>query len=308
MYTLRAPQMVVPGPTTPVTSFRYKAMGPFKSAQCLSDEQCRALDLEAETLCPPFVRRISIDAADPRTLELTRAILQDESDPSLGFVRGSINVTRKYSSVELIKAELFRLFIRAFFEPAGVELGTVYDDSDACPRCGAGRRQLSPLRLDLSRLPMSADIAQTIAWTEWIVSDSLANLMAAEGFTGFRLAPVEHVGKRRPKQEWHQLFIEGRGGLCVPPTRFAEDYFYEQTDDSFVCRAHHLSGLNLVSEIYVKRANLEPVDFMLTTDRAGRWGGVLAPSHEILVSPRVFWTFRKQNIKRYIAEVAHIVD
>ena len=58
----------------------------------------------------------------------------------------SWRIRRIYSDVEIQNAKALRLIPEATIEPAGEELGTLYDESDVCPYCGAGRRQLSPLR------------------------------------------------------------------------------------------------------------------------------------------------------------------
>src|SRR5687768_6392598 len=75
-------------------------------------------------------------------------------------------IRRQYSAAELQAAEAFHLGITAF-EPAGEECGTVYDEATACSQCGAGRRQVSDLVLDLLKVPKTWDLASTIA-DEWI--------------------------------------------------------------------------------------------------------------------------------------------
>src|SRR5262249_22702448 len=98
---------------------------------------------------------------------------------------------RSYTRAELARARLFQLRINAVFEPAGEQCGTAYDDSTACQHCGAGRRQVSDLILDLRKVPTTKDIARTIA-DEWIVSQRFAQLLLDAEISGFELRPVRH--------------------------------------------------------------------------------------------------------------------
>jgi hypothetical protein len=47
----------------------------------------------------------------------------------------------------LSSAQLFQLKINKVFEPAGEECGTEYNEGTACPFCGTGADQVSPLFL-----------------------------------------------------------------------------------------------------------------------------------------------------------------
>jgi hypothetical protein len=89
---------------------------------------------------------------------------------------------------------MFLMRITSVFEPCGEECGTKYDESTACPKCGAGGIQKSTLTLDFRRLPKRADIAATIA-NERVVSQRLAQLMVDAGVSGFELRPVRHKAR-----------------------------------------------------------------------------------------------------------------
>ena len=140
-----------------------------------------------------IVRVIRIAGDDPRLPkigELDRTIHQDSG----GCFFFGWRIVRKYSKEELDAATLLHLTITAVFEPAGEECGTLYDESAACPRCGAGAAQESGLKLDLRKVPKGKDIARTIA-DEWIVSQRLAERMTDAGLTGFELRPVRHKAR-----------------------------------------------------------------------------------------------------------------
>jgi len=139
-----------------------------------------------------LVRKVKLATNDPRYRrvgELDRKL--SRSDKAFFF---SWHVQRHYTRDEIASAACFQLSISAVFEPAGEECGTKYDESMACPKCGAGAAQVSDLRLDLRKAPKNKHIACTIA-DEVIVSQWLAEQMTDAGLTGFELYPVRHKAK-----------------------------------------------------------------------------------------------------------------
>jgi hypothetical protein len=236
--------------------------------------------------------------------EFRNRLLRDEL--KIPGIRGSIHVTREYSDKELDEADLLNLIIDAVFEPAGEDMGTEYDDSEACPKCGAGRVQRSPLRLNLRRIPKNVDIARTISFDEWVVSESLADFLHKEKVTGFDVREVEHRGKRQPGKKWYQLLVTGKAGNTVDPTRYGIDYLHPDPEGRFVCPQHLLSGLNLVSEVFLRRDSVETVDIAATTNRYGLRGGVLVPIPIVVISQRLFRILKQHRIKGYKVEVAYL--
>jgi hypothetical protein len=138
------------------------------------------------------VRKLELDTSDPRVQEIAK--LQQEYRRRGDVLFSYSRFHRRYTREELEAAELFHLRITAAFEPTGVECGTLYDESAACPICGAGNAQNTDLRLDLRKAPRKKDIARTIA-DEWIVSQHLAERMINAGLSGFELRPVRHKAK-----------------------------------------------------------------------------------------------------------------
>lgn len=136
--------------------------------------------------------RIRDDA--PRFQEIGRLQRQMNSQrPKEWFFYGW-DSRRRYSPKEMEAAELFHLSITSAFEPAGEECGTVYDDSQVCPKCGAGWKQASDLVLDLRKAPKSKTIASTIA-DEIIISQRLAEAMVDARITGVELRQVKHKAR-----------------------------------------------------------------------------------------------------------------
>lgn len=270
------------------------------------------LDEELQRKFPPMTRRIVIDTRDAMWSVLRERILAAERDYPRTTVYSSITVTRRYTRKELTQAERLRLLMTRMFEPCGEDQGTVYDDRNACRKCGFGRVQRSPLRLNLRRVPKRVDFAFTIARYEWIVSQRLADLMLRsrvaneDRLTGFRLEAIEHRGRRPPEQPWYQLIVTGSAGQTVPPTHFGIDYLQDDIEGKFVCAEHGASGLNLSSEVYLDRRSIESVDLAVTRNREGILSGVLMPSPILIISPRFYRLLRASDIRGYRVEVAHL--
>jgi hypothetical protein len=139
------------------------------------------------------VCKVEIETSSPKFEQVGR--IQSELRAKYGkpFFYGWI-LRRRYTKDELAAAACFQMHLSAVFEPPGELCGTKYDESTACPKCGAGAAQVSDLRLDLRKVPKGKDIASTIA-DEWIVSQHLAERMTDAGLTGFELRPVRHKAR-----------------------------------------------------------------------------------------------------------------
>jgi hypothetical protein len=138
----------------------------------------------------PSVRQLRVNVSSRRYEEIRYIASRLKQEKGEYLFHGWM-IRRYYAPKELNAAELFKLKIAAVFEPAGEECGTIYDESTACPHCGAGRQQVSELILDLRKVPKNKDIARTIAG-EWIVSQRFAELVIDHQLTGLELRPVRH--------------------------------------------------------------------------------------------------------------------
>ena len=135
------------------------------------------------------VRKVELSTTDHRVALIREAEAEYRGRGDSFFT--SWQITRQYSKPELDEAELLQLSITRAFEPAGEECGTRYAESEACPICGAGHRQIGYLRLDVRRLPKRVDLARSIA-DEWVVGQRLGEALIDAGLTGFALQPVLH--------------------------------------------------------------------------------------------------------------------
>ncbi len=220
-----------------------------------------------------------------------------------GLVTGWMAI-RHYSRREFEEAERFHVWPRKTFEPAGEECGTAYDDSKACPSCGGGAPQETPLLLDARRLPRSLDFAQTIAG-ELVVSRRAAEVFRRNGLSGGTFDPVRLSNKAGlASTEYFQLSVAGSAAEFDAATRFGEDPF--DTTRYGRCPRGDLAGLNLLSEVFVKRAGAPMLDVAATRQMVGVRRGLLRPRPVLLLSPRAWRAIGEANLKGLNVEVAHL--
>lgn len=123
--------------------------------------------------------------------------------------------------------------------------GTSYDESRACPACGAGVLQSSPFRLRKTELPRSY-LAAGVA-DDLLLHDSVAGTIASAGLRGMTLRRVLDLsGAALP---WFQVVVEtvlpsmlassrgmirGRAGLESPCAQCRRDGWFDSTADPFI--------------------------------------------------------------------------
>ncbi len=250
------------------------------------------------------VRKLTLPTDDeriPRIRELDRALRQQGKLFFSGW-----RLLRHYTPKELKSAELLELRLDAVFEPSGEECGTHYDESTACALCGAGARQVTDLHLDPRRIPQRADLARTLAH-EWVISARLADLWRAHGITGADFRPIRRAGpKAEPVKEWHQLVVTARPLDLLPATRTGNDPFDLDEDNAQRCPKGHVVGLNVLSELSLRRGDHDGSDLTCTRQHVGMRSGVLRPHPLLLMSPKLHALLEEQKVKRLDLQVAHL--
>ena len=252
------------------------------------------------------VRRVEIETSDPRYKrvgELQKSLRQSKGKP---FFYGW-SLTCQYSFSEIETAALLNLKITSTLEPAGEECGTKYDEAAACPKCGAGAPQLTPLYLPEKRIPKSKDISRTIAG-EIVVSRRVQELFARNQITGAQLNPVRYNPKSSAESsDWFQLILTNTDAEIAPPTRVGIDPFDEDRKGECRCPNGDTLGLNLLSEVSIKSSTKLGIDIIGTRQCLGCRRGLLRPERQILISPRLYRLLEAEKIKGYKVEVAHLV-
>lgn len=212
---------------------------------------------------------------------------------------------RVYADAELADAPLLRWEVASVFEPIGQDCGTEYDERAACSVCGAGRTQVSPLRLDLRRIqrqrdidtrtiPSGKDVARTLA-EEIVVSRRFRDLVETLSITGVDLAPVEDRG--RISEAWFQLLVVSRPITVTPPTEFGIDPFDLDVAGRYRCPSGHIAGLNLLSEVTIDEKTWDGSDVAVSRQLVGRRAGDLVPAPLLFVSNRLCQALRAHRTK-----------
>ena len=126
--------------------------------------------------------------------------------------------------------------------------------------------------------------------------------------TGAELRPVYGCGAGAAETPlWRQLIVTGRAGRMVPPTHFGINPFRDDEEGEYRCPLGHVSGLNLLSEAHVPRADWDDSDVAATADLVGARMGLLVPSPILLISQRLYRMLLETATKGFSVNVAHLV-
>jgi hypothetical protein len=252
------------------------------------------------------VRQVEIATDDPRFAAIGRLQAETRAKTDRSFFYGWI-LRHRYTKAELEEATLFRLKVTSTFEPAGEECGTKYDELTACPRCGAGAKQITPLFLDVKRIPKSKDISRTIAG-EVVVSRRMVELFARHKITGAEFTPVRsNPLSSAESKDWFQLNVRNTNAEIVAPTRVGVDPFDEDTKGGCRCPLGDLIGLNLLSEVSLKFTLPAESDIISSRQFIGTRRGLLRPARLIFVSPKVWRLIESERLKGVQIDIAHLV-
>jgi hypothetical protein len=109
---------------------------------------------------------------------------------ALGLPEPTFRKEYVYTRKEVLSAPLLWVWIQTSEKGyGGPTYGTEYDLSTACPQCGAGATQTSPLFLKRSKIPSKGDIFQTLDH-ERLVSPELSQALVRAHSSGLELRPV----------------------------------------------------------------------------------------------------------------------
>jgi len=250
------------------------------------------------------VIKVVLDSRDPLVAEIERLSRQFRAEGRYFF--HGWDIRRYYSRYELETAELFAVEPKRAFEPTGEECGTVYDESKACPECGAGAVQTTPLFLNGSRIPRKVNFARTLA-SEIVVSARVVDVFRENGLHGAEFEPVRLSNKRgTPSKEHFQPKIVGpQVELDVTRTQLGYKLFHEPGYGR--CSKGHVAGHALLSEVTVLRQSLHDADIMATRQMVGCRGGVFRPRPVLLLSPKAWKAIEAAKLGGLTVEVAHVV-
>ena len=247
------------------------------------------------------VKVVRIEKNDPRFNVIGE--LQKKAREKNDLFFSCFEYKRSYTETEINNAEWFQMFQTRHFEPTGEECGTIYDESFACPICGSGAKQLSPLKLRRSSIP-KADMAVTIAWgDETVVSERFVKMVKDNKLKGLDFEPVISSANSGQKLNYYQV-------RPLYYLDFATKTVFGQ--DPFNLSGECPNGDNIpdiLSEAYMRSNPVpEDLDFFASRQTVGRRVGLIRPSHLFFCSNRMMRLIKENNLKGFKFEVAHIVD
>jgi hypothetical protein len=269
------------------------------------EEAVRYLEPALGTRLGDSVRKVLLPISDGRVRLIGELDREFRKQGRVFFTY--CHISRRYTKKELDSAALLHLLVIPIMTTCGELFGTEYDDSAACPHCGAGAPQKTELHFDLRRISSNKDLAQTLAG-EVLVSSRLVEAFREHELTGAAFLPVHHkTGKAQA--QWYQLSVTSMPVDIVPPTLVGNTPFDLDERERFRCPQGHLLGLNCLSELWVTQGGYghEGSDIIRTRQYIGVRQGVLRPEQQLLISPRLYRLLRELEVRRFEVEVAHQV-
>ena len=251
------------------------------------------------------IRKVLVSTDDPRfeRIGMIQHSMHEISNRSF-FYGWKIN--REYDKQDLSSAQLFQLKVNKVFEPAGEECGTEYNEGTACPFCGIGADQVSPLFLPEKRIPKRVDVSETIAG-EIVVSRRLASILRSIGLAD-NIKPIfPCLSANSHLQDWYQFIPPNNYlSICIP-TVIGIDPFNVDPLGQYRCKCNNLLGLNLLSEVWVKRSPTytDEIGLMSSVQFTGVRRGLLRPERVLFLSPNTRNKLLSENVKGFTSDVAH---
>ncbi len=272
---------------------------------------------EHEGVKQGIARVIQIRKADPLFFKIkeTNELVQKKYDTLFFY---GWEIIRKYSKKEIDEAEYFLMKIDKTFEPAGEECGTIYDESKACKICGVNASIKGDLILKYSSIP-NKDIARTIA-DEIIVSEKFVKVFENKKLKGADFSSVYF--KKKKSHSWYNLTahspavnLSQKTVAGVNPFDLSEssesikNKNVSNTLEIYKCPLGHTIGLNLLSEVFIKRESIIGYnDISIAKEKTGVRRGLLRPDSIFIISKKLKSVIEKDNLKGFSFEVANIVD
>lgn len=220
-----------------------------------------------------------------------------------------------YTDAELLTYPLLNFGVnRKPIESGGVEYGTVYDLSKACPHCGTGAVQTSPLMLRRAELPKKGLLCETCIGQK-LVSTKIADVLKSSGLSGLELRQACSYRDKEPLPWWQMIAryvmtrISSRSESLIRDT----EPLFRATDPKWGCtvceRDMYATKGGLPLDIVYERNQVDPEqlpDVVQTWECFGR--SVLRDDPErglqmgfaqplLLVKPKVFDLFRKRKVR-----------
>jgi len=119
---------------------------------------------------------------------------------------------------------------------------------------------------------------------------------------------AEKRASTRPLPAWYQLLPQGDPAVVVEPTRFGTDPLDYDPENHYRCPLGHTGGLNVLSELWIKRSSWGGRDLCFTNQLVNyhRPDSVIYPAPLVIVSPKLRSLLLQHKIKGFKTEIAHL--
>lgn len=208
------------------------------------------------------------DVGAPGYEERFQAVLH-----SRGLTWAIERIEHEYTDDELRSFPLLELCIDA--DPIGGDChssvyGTVYDVSGACPRCGTGAVQTSPLMIPLKGLPKKGEICLGPHF-EWLVGAKLRKGIEKAELTGLELRQALFYRNKEPLPWWQMVSAYEMPKISKASTNLGRD-----TDPGWGCpvceRDMHVNMKLEPLDIVYERRDVDPAKIPDVVHTWERWG------------------------------------
>lgn len=168
--------------------------------------------------------------------------------------------------------------------------------------------KLVPTGRKILQLAEEAGISQS-SWefSIWLNQPKLMEMMKCAEDENTFLLERRAIKRKTSLPVWYQLVVTSKPAPTIPPTFFGNKPFDEDPEGEYKCPLGHVSGLNLLSELWISNENWDGGDIVQTENMMGIRRGLLVPSPLLLISPRLWKLLKDNNIKGYHVEVAHLI-
>ncbi|MDC3985049.1 hypothetical protein [Polyangium jinanense] len=209
----------------------------------------------------------------------------------------------RFTDAELEEA---RLLVAWYFFPngrifAGPRMGTTYDMSDACQRCGAGARQTSAMIIEAENLNvLEGQRAVATCYEDLLVDETLAGALAQSGATGISFRGVFAAFEKRGHFQlpWRQLCgthtlppMSPRSTGVAPykpcPCGRSSFHTFEEVPPRFAYRASDVANIRDVNMTW---------EWFGEVNFNGDVSDALFPYPFFLVTPKVWRIFRDAGV------------
>lgn len=139
------------------------------------------------------------------------------------------------------------------------------------------------------------------------MSPEVQKIVHDESFTGVDFGPVMCTGQPRAKTDWAELVVTAPKVSIVPPTVVGTNVSGDPPPNVWD-EATQLLGLNILSEVSIRRDSWDKSDFAVSWQTVGNHQGLLRPYRPLFISKRVFEALSPKMRRGLKVEIAHLVQ